>query len=224
MDDPIFHIEDTDYTDHVPFRKLWAVISIDPGATGAVAIQFERSDTPAVRDTPVTKIVTKKKNKKKPVPGKKFKKFSSKTKTEYDDTAMNELIVSMVTFAKSKGYQIHICIEKVHAMAKMRSNPKTGQNEKVTQGAVSSFNFGAGFGVWRGIMAATRLPRTFVTPQAWKKTQLAGKSKEKDQSRIRAIELWPKLHEELKRKMDVDRADALLIGRHVLNELIGQNT
>lgn len=44
-----------------------------------------------------------------------------------------------------------------------------------------------------------------------KKEMLAGRGKEKDASRLRALELFPHLQEELKLKKHHNRADALLI-------------
>ena len=128
----------------------------------------------------------------------------------YDIAEMVSIIKQALNMVDVEIHIVHIAIEKVHAMP--------------GQGVTSMFNMGKGFGIWLGIIGAFRTPYSLITPQAWKKSQLAGYPKGKDVSRLRAIQLYPKLHEELKRKKDVDRADALLIGRHVLNELIGQNT
>jgi len=72
----------------------------------------------------------------------------------------------------------HIFVERVHAMP--------------GNGAVSMFNFGHSVGVVMGVIAG--LPHTTVTPQAWKKAAgLIGT--EKDASRSRAIQLWPKWYD-----------------------------
>lgn len=48
------------------------------------------------------------------------------------------------------------------------------------QGVTSMFNYGVGFGRLLGILEALGLPYRLVTPQAWKKTVLAGTAKDKD--------------------------------------------
>ena len=70
-------------------------------------------------------------------------------------------------------------LEKVHSMPK--------------QGAVSGFNFGMGFGIWRGILSALEIPYELITPQKWKKEfSLIGK--EKRASTDVAQRLYPKFH------------------------------
>lgn len=48
------------------------------------------------------------------------------------------------------------------------------------QGVTSMFNYGMGFGRLLGICEALGIPYRLVTPQAWKKTILAGTAKDKD--------------------------------------------
>ena len=48
------------------------------------------------------------------------------------------------------------------------------------QGVTSMFNYGAGFGRLLGVCEALGIPYRLVTPQAWKKTVLAGTAKDKD--------------------------------------------
>jgi len=114
-------------------------------------------------------------------------------KNEYLPYAMAELLAGLPPDST------HVYIEKVGAMP--------------GQGVTSMFNFGKGFGLWIGIIAALKLPVTFVTPQAWKKELMAG-MRDKDAARIRAMELFPDMSEQLKRKKDIGRADALLIAEY----------
>ena len=81
------------------------------------------------------------------------------------------------------------------------------------QGVTSMFSFGKAAGTIEGVLAGLEIPVTFVTPQAWKKP-LGLLKKDKDVSRTLAIQLFPALSEQLKRKKDGGRADALLIARH----------
>ena len=69
------------------------------------------------------------------------------------------------------------------------------------QGVTSMFNFGQSFGVIKGICSAMQLPIHFIRPTKWKKYfNLINTSK--DASRTRAIEIFPKISDELKRKKD----------------------
>ena len=79
------------------------------------------------------------------------------------------------------------------------------------QGVTSMFNFGQTFGAIKGICAALNLPIFFVRPSKWKKHfELINASK--DSSRTRAIEMYPKLSNQLSKK-DVNKSDAILIAR-----------
>ena len=84
------------------------------------------------------------------------------------------------------------------------------------QGVTSMFNFGQSFGVIKGICSAMQLPIHFVRPAKWKKYfNLINTSK--DASRSRAIEIFPKFSEKLKRKKDSNKADAILIASYYYN-------
>ena len=75
------------------------------------------------------------------------------------------------------------------------------------------FNFGQTFGAIKGICAALNLPIFFVRPSKWKK-HFNLINAQKDSSRTKAIEMYPSLSEELSRKKDVNKADAILIARY----------
>ena len=78
------------------------------------------------------------------------------------------------------------------------------------QGVSSAFTFGDTSGVIRGTISALGLRLFFITPQKWKSNfHLVGK--EKDESRRTALQYFPDALEMLKRKKDVDRAEALLL-------------
>ena len=84
------------------------------------------------------------------------------------------------------------------------------------QGVTSMFNFGQSFGVIKGICSAMQLPVHFVRPSKWKKYfNLINSSK--DASRSRAIEIFPKVSDKLKRKKDSNKADAILIASYYYN-------
>ena len=98
--------------------------------------------------------------------------------------------------------QISVVVEHVNAMP--------------GQGVTSMFNFGQSFGVIKGICSAMQLPIHFIRPTKWKKYfNLINTSK--DASRSRAIELFPKISDKLKRKKDSNKADAILISSYYYN-------
>ena len=81
------------------------------------------------------------------------------------------------------------------------------------QGVTRMFNFGQTFGAIKGICAALGLPIFFVRPAKWKKNfELINSSK--DASRTKAIEMYPSLSEQLSKKKDVNKSDAILIARY----------
>ena len=80
------------------------------------------------------------------------------------------------------------------------------------QGVTSMFNFGQTFGAIKGICAALGLPIFFVRPAKWKKHfELINSSK--DASRTKTIEMYPSLSNQLSKKKDVNKSDAILIAR-----------
>ena len=81
------------------------------------------------------------------------------------------------------------------------------------QGVTSMFNFGQSFGVIKGICSALSLPIYFVRPMKWKKHFNLIKTN-KDASRTKAIEVYPKISNKLSRKKDSNKADAILIARY----------
>ena len=81
------------------------------------------------------------------------------------------------------------------------------------QGVTSMFNFGQTFGAIKGVCAALELPIFFVRPSKWKKYfELINSSK--DSSRTKVIEMYPSLSDQLTRKKDVNKSDAILIARY----------
>jgi len=81
------------------------------------------------------------------------------------------------------------------------------------QGVTSMFNFGQSFGVIKGICSALSIPIYFVRPTKWKKYFNLIKTN-KDASRTKVIEIYPEISDELSRKKDSNKADAILIARY----------
>jgi crossover junction endodeoxyribonuclease RuvC len=80
------------------------------------------------------------------------------------------------------------------------------------QGVSSMFKFGMSYGAALAVLAACGVPVHLVTPGRWKKA--LGLSSDKELSRRRAIELFPQLAGDLKRKKDDGRAEALLLAHY----------
>lgn len=78
-----------------------------------------------------------------------------------------------------------------------------------SQGVVSTFTFGMGFGIVRGVLAALAVPTRYLPPQQWGRAVALPKGD--DASRVRACQLFPAVAPQLRRVKDHGRADALLI-------------
>ena len=90
-----------------------------------------------------------------------------------------------------------VVLESVHAMP--------------SQGVSSSFGFGEGLGLWKGIIAAYGLPVELPSPQRWKKEIMADQGREKSAARFKAMQLFPKLADRFSRVKDDGRAEAILM-------------
>ena len=115
-------------------------------------------------------------------------------------------IFNEITLIKNKFFnqKIGVVVEQVSAMP--------------GQGVTSMFNFGQSFGVIKGICSAMELPIFYVRPVKWKKYFNLINS-EKDASRAKAIEMFPKISHKLSKKKDNNKADAILIAQYFQNTL-----
>ena len=113
-------------------------------------------------------------------------------------------IFNEITLIKNKFFnqKIGVVVEQVSAMP--------------GQGVTSMFNFGQSFGVIKGICSAMELPIFYVRPVKWKKYFNLINS-EKDASRTKAIEMFPKISHKLSKKKDNNKADAILIAQYFEN-------
>lgn len=89
----------------------------------------------------------------------------------------------------------HVFVEKVGAMP--------------GQGVTSMFSFGYSAGMVEGVLAALRVPYSYLTPQQWQ--QIARVSGGKDGSREKASRLFPCDADLFMRKKDNGRSDAVCI-------------
>ena len=108
-------------------------------------------------------------------------------------------LVNIIQENISTNEDIAVVVEQVNAMP--------------GQGVTSMFNFGQTFGAIKGICAALKLPIFFVRPSKWKKHfELINSSK--DSSRTKVIEMYPLIAQQLSKKKDVNKSDAILIARY----------
>jgi hypothetical protein len=152
--------------------------------TGALAILDSETKEVSFVDTPVVEV-----------------RVGKKMKHQQDVYAMVRILRALCS-----GKDVMVVIEKVNAM------PGTGAGgERQSMGATSAFNFGMGYGEWLGILAALEIPHQQVHPATWKKIMMTDCTKEKDASRVKAMQLFPQSAKDLTRKKDHGRADALLM-------------
>ncbi len=109
------------------------------------------------------------------------------SRVEYDVPGMAGLVQPYT------GLSVHVMLEASQAMP--------------GQGVRSMFTTGYGYGIWIGLPAALQMPYTTVRPAVWKKALRLGKDKE--QARLRAMQLFPSA--DLRRKKDHGRSEALLL-------------
>ena len=128
-------------------------------------------------------------------------------------------VLEMPTMAEGKKNKRQINGHQMYNELSSRINGYNTQNinvivEQVSampgHGVTSMFNFGQSFGVIKGICAAMQLPIFFVRPAKWKK-HFELINTQKDASRTKAIEMFPKISSILSKKKDSNKADAILI-------------
>lgn len=82
-----------------------------------------------------------------------------------------------------------------------------------TDAPASSFSFGKSRGALEGVLGACGVPFTWITPPTWKRwAGIAPGREHKDTARAAVIARFPAHAHLFKRKLDIDRAEAVLIG------------
>lgn len=110
----------------------------------------------------------------------------------------------------------HAFIENVFAMPSIPG----ADGVRRGMGAASAFKFGFAIGQIRATVALLGIPYTLVVPRVWmKRFGLTGSDKEAH--RQVAIRLMPECADELQRKKDHQRAEALMIARYGWEKLNG---
>jgi crossover junction endodeoxyribonuclease RuvC len=94
-------------------------------------------------------------------------------KREYDLAEMVRILEPYAPANLPMGIDAQVFIERAQAMPK--------------QGVSSTFSIGNGYGSWKGILAALRLPFEIVSPQTWQKVMFSGIPVNGDTKRASAI-------------------------------------
>lgn len=175
-------------------------IGIDPGLTGAIVGLDDERQVVFIYDMPTRiKSTTRKRNAK--------GAMVNKIKYEIDPLQVASILRS-ASQVQGGTVSLAITIERVNAMPS--KDKETGESRDM--GATSAFNFGEGFGMIRAVCELHGQVK-LVVPTVWKKA-MSLLTMEKDSARLKAINLFPAVVEQLKRKKDIGRADAMLIALH----------
>lgn len=167
------------------------LLAIDPGVTGALAVY--EAERWSVYDAPV--VGGGKKGGKKVI----------------DAILAAELVGRFV----EPDTHVHAFLERQQAM------PPELHGRR--QGTGSAFQIGRNYGIWEGVLAGLGVSLTIVTPAKWRRSMITGvqSTDKKEASRIRALQLFPYLAADLKRKKDHGRAEAVLIGEYGRGTMAG---
>ena len=109
---------------------------------------------------------------------------------EYDTVGMAAILQPYADL------QAHVMLEEAQSMPGL--------------GVRSMFTCGVGFGAWLGLLAALQIPYSRVRPQLWKRA--LGLGKDKEQARLRAMQLFSSA--DLRLKKHHGRAEALLLAHY----------
>lgn len=165
---------------------------IDPGITGALVVLPDLGEI-EFYDTPTTQV-----------------KSGKKLHNQMDAPAIRIFLSDILA---RHGKDLFAVIEKVTPMPSYKTDDPTA--ERRTMGATSAFNFGKGVGVWIGLLAGLQIPYEEVHPKRWKNLMLSDMGKEKDASRVKAMQTYPQTAKHLSLKKHHGRADALLMAAYL---------
>ena len=169
------------------------VVAIDIGLTGAVA-SLDHTGLWHLGDIPTISA----------------EEPSKKAKRRIDGFALGALIRHYAPADDS----CLVLIEDVQARPMGRSGAVEHGNSMQSQGSLMRSR-----GIIEGVLDMLRLEVKVVQPQSWK-AHFGLIKQPKDAAREKAIALYPGAEKHLKRKLDVNRADALLIARFGLNRMV----
>ena len=176
---------------------MTVIIGIDPGKSGAIAVKS--NDRYSVYDIPTLTVISGK--------GKRLKKS-----VDYDITALHTLLVSIVCVAR-RIEPVYAVVERAEAVTYGATSARGSYHNS----AQTNFSKGRGYGIIEAVLQINGVP-IIAAPYARvgkKGLGLTDSGKaykdKKEASRLMALDLYPELADELKRKKDNGRAEALLL-------------
>ena len=177
---------------------MTVIIGIDPGKSGAIAVKFSSGESAVVYDIPTLTVISGK--------GKNLKKS-----VDYDVPALDKLIRCYSRY--DLGAPCYAVVERAEAVTYGATSARASYHNS----AQTNFSKGRGYGIIEAVLQINGVP-IIAAPYArvWKKgLGLTDSSKayvdKKEASRLMALDLHPELADELKRKKDNGRAEALLL-------------
>jgi crossover junction endodeoxyribonuclease RuvC len=169
-------------------------IGIDPGLKGAIAVINDRVIT--FHDMPVVQV-----------------KVGTNLKNQMDAHAC-ALLLRRYLPPPTSSTDVLVTIEKVAPMPSFKVQRKGEEPSEQPMGVTSAFTFGRDFGILIGLCAGIGVPFQLIHPVTWKKRMMADMGKDKDASRVKAMQLYPQMASQLSRKKDHARGDALLLATY----------
>ena len=163
------------------------IIGIDPGVSGALAM-MGREGLASVEDMPAR------------VKG----KGKGSVRQQVNGAGLAELLRTWTSGHDRNEFFIYL--ELAQAM------PARSPTGKVIQGGSTTFSIGHSAGVIEGVIETLRIPYEVIGAARWKNHFEIGS--EKEVARATAIRLFPTAAEQLARKKDHNRAEAMLIARY----------
>lgn len=184
-------------------------VGIDPGVSGAVAIMrdsaffIEGASAAELVDLPTVTIIVGKRN-----------------RTVLDQRATWSILHGCASDTT------HFILEAPVIGPAMRGRGNEGDGSEIAGQSVVSlagtFLLNGQLQAFLTILAVQRQSSfEIVNPQTWKRAMMPGEARDKEAARLRAIQLFPSVAEDLKRKKDHNRAEALLLaewGRRRMHE------
>lgn len=190
--------------------KPIAFIGLDPGISGALALLHPVEDRSRTWDLPIKKV---------PAPGNKRTKGGKlRYRSLIDEDAVLEALRRITNECKDLDL-----VAVVEAVSPQRHKAvRGGQQVSISEGPLGAFNFGASWGLMRGLIKAF-CPYVLVYPVSWR-VKMLGVGASKDAAMKRAVEICP--HLSFPRKKDEHRAEALLLavyGRDYMTPVYTEN-
>ena len=169
------------------------VLGIDPGLSGALAVVGDAGVVEVV-DLPVVEAVVNRRTRRQHAPA---------------------LAVDLLRRIQQE-FQPTVCaIELAQVIPSRRRPAETLEQyaKRAHSGSAANFSKGAGYYTYLTACAAVGLAVAPISPQRWKRAY--GLAHDKDASRKAALERFPAAVHWLRRKMDHDRAEAMLLAEFV---------